>query len=73
MTEKSVTNGWFERYVTEKLDTISDTVLRLEKGDVSLQQRMSVVETRVRLGTAVWGILGGAVPGGVALLYILLA
>jgi len=64
------TNGWFEEHVTTSLD-------RLERGQDHLTKKvdwqgreLAGLKERVKLGSAAWGILGGALPAVGALIYI---
>jgi len=61
-------NGWLKAY----LEGISNKIDVIDHKLDSFQGRISKLEERTKLGTAVWGLLGGLIPAAAVVVYLLL-
>lgn len=61
-------NGWFQKHVLQRLDSIDDKLDSLSSRELQREGRLSKVEVRASFA----GFLGGLIPAATALIYVLL-
>ena len=63
-------NGWNEwsRHVLHELERLNDNYTALDRRLAKLQQDFVALKTEFQIKSGLWGLLGGAIVAGIALL-----
>lgn len=67
-------NGWskYQLFVIKKLDGLEDRMERLERENALLKTQIAVLNAQFKIKSGIWGALGGILPAGVVIAYMIL-